>query len=263
MGEGSKIAWTTHTFNPWWGCVRVSPGCTNCYAESFDRRVSGVEKAHWGVDAERREFGDAHWNEPRKWAAAARKAGVRARVFCASMADYLEDHPTADRLRPRLFDLVRETADALDWLLLTKRAERLDLVPMDVRRVAWGLVTAENQEWADRRVPLLLASEGWKVRGVSYEPAIGPVDWYEYPELDWLIVGGESGHGARPFDLAWAHNAIEQGGIARTAVFVKQLGEVVTMADGSPAAAFPRIRGKKWDDPGQWPEDLRVREFPR
>jgi len=67
MGKDSKIEWTHHTFNPWWGCQKVSAGCANCYAESFDKRVHGAEKAHWGPGSSRRMFGDKHWNEPLKW----------------------------------------------------------------------------------------------------------------------------------------------------------------------------------------------------
>jgi protein gp37 len=90
MGKETAISWTHHTFNPWWGCQRVSPGCTNCYAETFDKRIGGK---HWGPTAPRRFFGPKHWAEPLKWARAAAKAGERHRVFCASMADVFEDRP--------------------------------------------------------------------------------------------------------------------------------------------------------------------------
>lgn len=63
MGRDSKIEWTHHTFNPWWGCTKVSHGCANCYAESFDKRVHGAEKTHWGPGSSRRMFGDKHWND--------------------------------------------------------------------------------------------------------------------------------------------------------------------------------------------------------
>lgn len=87
MAEHSAIEWTTHTFNPWWGCVKVSPACDHCYAESLAKRTGNQV---WGKDAPRRFFGEKHWAEPLKWNRDAEKAGERARVFCASMADVME-----------------------------------------------------------------------------------------------------------------------------------------------------------------------------
>lgn len=91
MGEKSKISWTHNTFNPWWGCQRVSPACEHCYAESFATVRMGLPI--WGPKAERRLFTDKHWTEPLKWNKAATKAGERRRVFCASMADVFESRP--------------------------------------------------------------------------------------------------------------------------------------------------------------------------
>src|SRR3954468_10860946 len=82
MGKDSKIEWTHHTFNPWWGCVRVSPACKHCYAESWAKRVG---MALWGPKAPRRFFSDAHWREPLRWNKDALRDGIRRRVFCASM----------------------------------------------------------------------------------------------------------------------------------------------------------------------------------
>src|SRR5688572_21886599 len=117
MGESTTITWTHHSWNPWWGCVKVSEGCKNCYAESFSKRA-----CHdiWGPGSQRRFFGDKHWAEPIKWDRAAEKAGERRRVFCASMADVFEDRPDLVEPRRRLFELIRATPN-LDWLLLTKR----------------------------------------------------------------------------------------------------------------------------------------------
>src|SRR5271167_714272 len=118
MGEKTAISWTDHTFNPWWGCTRVSPGCVNCYAETFDKRVFGAEGVHWGPGKPRRTFGDKHWNEPLRWNKKAREAGVYRKVFCASMADIFDvEAPTGER--ERLWDLIRST-DCLIWQLLTK-----------------------------------------------------------------------------------------------------------------------------------------------
>lgn len=184
MTRNSKIPWTDHTFNPWWGCAKVSPGCKNCYAAAFDHRLGGE---HWGVDAPRKFQSDKYWDAPLRWNEAAVKAGKRPRVFCGSMCDVFEMHsgPIMVQLyeaRQRLWRLIERTPH-LDWLLLTKRPENSDLVPADWSltilrpRNVWLGVTAENQEHADTRIPRLLASSWPAKRFVSYEPAIGPVDF--------------------------------------------------------------------------------------
>ena len=96
------------SFNPWWGCVKVSQGCEHCYAETFAKRTG---HSIWGPakTTQRRTFGDKHWAEPLKWDADAAKAGERHRVFCASMADVFEDHPQLHAERPRLWSLIAQT----------------------------------------------------------------------------------------------------------------------------------------------------------
>ena len=129
MAEKTGISWTHHTFNPWWGCTKVSPGCKNCYAETFASRY-GFDV--WGPGKARRTFSLAHWEEPLKWNRDAELAGERRRVFCASMADVFEAEAPAGELA-RLWALIRLTP-WLDWLLLTKRAERIaESLPDD-----WG-----------------------------------------------------------------------------------------------------------------------------
>jgi len=176
MSAVTGIAWTDHTFNPWWGCKEVSPGCAHCYAKAFDKRIG---RDDWGED--RRFFGDAHWNEPHKWNRKAAAGGIRRRVFCASMADVFEDRPDLEPWRLRLWALVVATPH-LDWQLLTKRPENVAALAHpnwhrgEWPRNAWLGVTAENQTFADIRIPLLLR-EPAPVRFVSYEPALGPVDF--------------------------------------------------------------------------------------
>ncbi|HSN25796.1 MAG TPA: phage Gp37/Gp68 family protein [Kofleriaceae bacterium] len=154
----------------------------------------------------------------------------------------------------------------------------------------WIGVTAEDQQRADERIPLLLDTPA-AVRFVSYEPALGPIDFRiaafngadsieSLEGLHWLIVGGESGPGARPFDLAWARSAVEQCKAAGVRVFVKQLGAQPCLGEPEPTGNFrtnpetgkreyeyalPRFvtKHRKGNDPSEWPEDLRVREFPR
>jgi len=284
VGEGTKIEWADHTFNPWWGCQRVSPGCEHCYAETFAKRV-GLKV--WGPSAKRRFFGDAHWAKPFKWNAAAERDGVRRRVFCASMADVFEDGPHLTHERSVLWRLMKNTPH-LDWLLLTKRPENVERLVADAVAHArefnpdetpawspnvWLGVTAENQEYADRRIPTLLGIKGPAVRFVSYEPALGHVDFARYlypifvvtprwrrnelltPALDWIIVGGESGPKARHFNPTWARDVVDGCRAAGVACFVKQLGANVLDFSGM-------LRDRKGGDWSEWPTDLRIRQFP-
>lgn len=122
MAEHIRIVWRHHTFNPWWGCVELSPACDHCYAREDAKRYGHPVV---GKDAPRRFFGDAHCNEPGTWNRKAREARERRRVFCASMADVFEDRDDAvgrqmDEARRRLWVLIANTPQ-LDWLLLTKR----------------------------------------------------------------------------------------------------------------------------------------------
>ena len=106
MGKDTEIGWTDHSWNPWWGCTKVSPGCANCYAEKFSKRVG---HRVWGDQAPRRFLGDKHWAQPLKWNAAAAKAGERHRVFCASMADVFEDRDDLAESRISLILLIEDT----------------------------------------------------------------------------------------------------------------------------------------------------------
>jgi len=159
MARNSSIEWTHHTFNPWWGCTKVSPGCQHCYAEAWAKRVGANV---WGSHSPRRFFGDSHWIEPLRWNDEAQRLGRNRRVFCASMADVFEARAELNPSRERLWNLILETP-WLDWLLLTKRPqniERLSPWTADWPSNVWIGTTAENQTWADRRVPVLSAISG-------------------------------------------------------------------------------------------------------
>jgi protein gp37 len=276
MGKDSNIAWTHHTFSPWWGCQRVSPGCEHCYAESF--ATGRMKLPIWGAKAERRFFGEKHWNEPVRWNKAAAKAGERHRVFCSSMADVFEDRVDLVLPRGRLFDLIEATPN-LDWLLLTKRPENmLAMLPrawLTSRRPnVWLGTTCEDQRRAEERLPRLLATPA-VVHFVSAEPLLEPIDFLRWiGGIDWLIVGGESGPKARPFDLAWARSIVDQCrssdqtaerlGRYGCAPFVKQLGTkpVHTPPDWGASCRPDGIRDSHGADWEEWPSDLKVREFP-
>nr|WP_294809929.1 phage Gp37/Gp68 family protein [uncultured Sphingomonas sp.] len=224
MAKNSRIEWTNHTFNPWWGCVKVSPACKHCYAESWAKRVG---QSVWGIKADRRFFGDKHWAEPLRWNAEAERAGVRARVFCASMADVFEDRRDLDPWRERLWALIEATPN-LDWLLLTKRPEGVlafvpwgDIWPTNV----WLGTTVEDQTRADERLPLLAAIPA-AVRFISAEPLLGPVhlgDWAK--AIDWVITGGESGAKARPSSPSWFLDLLNQCMAQDIAFHFKQWGD--------------------------------------
>ncbi len=120
MGVNSKIEWTTHTFNPWWGCTKLSEACKHCYAESL---AKGYIQRVWGRKTNHRFLSDNHWRQPLAWDRKATEMNERPRVFCASMADVFEDRVELVPHRERLFDRIEQTQN-LDWLLLTKRPKK-------------------------------------------------------------------------------------------------------------------------------------------
>ena len=250
-------------FNPWWGCSRVSPACQHCYAETFAHRYG---HDIWGKDSDRRFFGDKHWNEPLRWNRKAEADGVRRRVFCASMADVFEARADLDEPRARLWELIAETP-WLDWLLLTKRPASVHaLAPArwfvepgnllceacsgsaslplgttcnehEPRMTGWPAnvwigTTVEDQQRADERLPLLRSIPA-RIRFLSCEPLLGPLD-LDLTGISWVIVGGESGPGARPMDPQWVRTLREQCVSANTRG---------TERDASPAFLF-----KQWGD---------------
>ncbi len=314
MAKETDIAWTDSTFNPFIGCTKVGPGCDNCYAEVQDSRKRWGGTTHWGAGVARYRTSASNWEQLLKWNKAAAKSGKVHRVFCASLADVF-DNEVPDEWRCDLWRLI-EAARHLSLLLVTKRignvarmVPSLDWLAMhDNVRI---LITVCNQEEADRDIPKLLALPC--KNGISYEPALGLVDWTylrvadrvtldgltglhaghsgpgtierclsELPSLpgqyrrgiEWVIVGGESGLRARPFDLAWARSTIEQCKAAGVPAFCKQLGArpydslQAWRMNGNREHSRPETVGamtfkdRAGADPAEWPENLRVREFP-
>jgi protein gp37 len=312
MGENSGIQWTTHTFNPWVGCQRVSPGCTNCYAESYDKRVGGgvdpkdgKKKLRWGPTAPRVRTAVSNWRKPLAWDKAAREAGRRDRVFCSSLADVFEDRPELVDWREDLFGLIASTP-SLDWLLLTKRPENIArLWPKAMAEPGgkgwlacpapgayswpnvWLGTTVEDQQRANERIPELVKVPA-VVHFLSCEPLLDAVSlapflsWETFMQhvhkhgpsgqwsidsarkpIDWIIIGGESGPGARAFSIDWARLLVKQAGDAGAAPFVKQLGRVPFSTFASGCDEFFDLRDPAGGDMAEWPLDLRVREFPQ
>jgi protein gp37 len=241
MGKNSTIEWTHHTFNPWWGCTKVSHACKYCYAEAWARRTGGD---FWGPGAARRFFGDNHWTEPFRWNEEAKATNTRFRVFCASMADVFEYRAELNPWREKLWDLVDATPN-LDWLLLTKRPQRIrphcrwgEKWPRNV----WLGTTVENQRTADERIQYLLENDA-VVRFLSCEPLIGPVDLRMYlPQgINWVIAGGESGGNSRPSHPDWIRSLREQCTQLNVAFHFKQWGNwapQTTPAAGSRQKTF-------------------------
>jgi protein gp37 len=247
MGKETGISWTDHTFNPWWGCTKVSAGCDHCYAETLDARWG---EPHWGKGVPRRVFGDKHWAEPLAWNAAALKAGMLAKVFCASMADIMDDEAPEGQ-RERLWALIDATPNLI-WQLLTKRPQRYArALPANFRhRNVWLGASAEDQPNYDLRWPLLRAAADTRLLTtfVSYEPALGPLRLPGAERMfspDWVIFGGESGPGRRPMERQWLEDLKADCETGATLLFVKQFG-AATPAEG--AALIPA--------------ELLIRQFP-
>ena len=226
MVENTKIEWTDHTFNPWTGCTRVSPGCDHCYAEAMSKRNPGAFGS-WEPGARRKRTSMDYWNQPHRWNKAAGKAGNRQRVFCASMADVF-DNQAPEEWREDMWEVVRATPH-LDWLMLTKRPQNIArFVPRDWDAGyanVWLGTTVEDMERARSRIPVLQAVPA-AVRFLSCEPLLEGLDlapWLARGGVHWVIGGGESGPGFRPIDAGWLRALRDQCAAAGTAFFAKQM----------------------------------------
>lgn len=248
MAEETGIEWTDSTFNPWWGCTKISPACDHCYAADLDKRTGG---SHWG-NVPRRRTSEKNWNEPRRWQKKAAEFFAenarKRRVFCASMADVF-DNQVPTEWRDDLWALIRECPD-LDWLLLTKRPQNIEkMLPTfwdEVKGSIWLGTTVEDQQRADQNIPHLLKHDS-AVRFLSIEPMVGHVDLRNLDHtgacreekrhgidclwltslrnrVDWVIAGGESGPHARVADPAWFRSLRDQCADAGVPFLFKQWG---------------------------------------
>ena len=270
MGKSTAISWCHHTFNPWEGCTRLSPACDNCFAAARAHRFGNDHL--WNGDL--RRTSPANWKQPLKWNREAARAGEPRRVFCASLCDVFDNQAPAE-WREDLWRLIEATPH-LKWMLLTKRPQNVPkmlpvrwriitdgeiLEPLAPRNI-WLGVTAEDQERADQRVAIA-ARVGeilrWPVF-VSYEPALGPVDWTKirtpgtqpgqfnaltgnsayfplnatslgltmdtggYMPLNCIIAGGETGPDARPSHPGWFRTTRDQCVPTGTVFHFKQWG---------------------------------------
>jgi protein gp37 len=211
MGANSNIEWTSHTFNPWLGCVKVSPACKFCYAEA-DRKRRG--QLLWGPTAPRQVTSDVYWKQPLKWN---RQADSRDRVFCGSLCDVMEDFggdlvnagccTEIQEIREHLYQLIELTPN-LDWLLLTKRPENYRrFLPErwleNPQPNVWLGTTVESPDYLDRIDSLKSAPA--VVHFLSIEPLLAdlPTLGEHLDGIEWVICGGESGPHARPMNPDW------------------------------------------------------------
>ena len=294
MAETTGISWTRSTFNPWIGCTKIGPGCDACYAETLDKRHKWGGATHWGAGVPRFRTSAGNWKKPLKWNEQARIQRESGElwagrpgywpVFCASLADVFDNEVPPEWLVD-LFYLIRETPN-LEWLLLTKRIGNVALVIKWLEQLSNVrlMITVVNQEEADRDIPKLLALPC--KNGISYEPALGPVNFGPYLPRDkifsmlpgfkdpmggvqWIIIGGESaqgGHQARPFSIKWARSTIAQCKVAGVPVFMKQMGSNAYMPRDAAGVFVPdyeyHFKDRAGADPTEWPQDINVREFP-
>jgi protein gp37 len=261
MGAKTNIEWCDHTFNPWEGCQKVGPGCDHCYAERRNARFHRGQAVNWGPAAPRSRTSNGYWKNPERWqrqaAAFMAEHGRRQRVFCASLADVF-DNQVPSEWRDDLWSLIQATPD-LDWLLLTKRIGNVGNmlpVPFNFAKYfpnVWIGATITSQAEADRDIRKLLALPV-RVRFLSMEPLLGPVNLtcipvggghghHEFdpiitgnvlhrpvssdPSVHWVIVGGESGKGARPMHPDWARSLRDQCADAGVPFLFKQWGSLV------------------------------------
>jgi protein gp37 len=298
MGAKSKIEWTDASWNPIRArrpaspdapelrghyCEILTPGCEHCYAQSFNKRLGTGLPYKRTQRAEVEIFLDEKaLTEPLRW----RKPRM---IFVGSMTDLFGDWVT-DEMLDRIFAIMALCSQHT-FQVLTKRAERMldyllghDLAQerrdhiaveaLDLRDAlgerrwplpnVWCGVSVEDQRRADRIEAL--AETPAALRWVSYEPALGGVDFSGYLGMPqgprWVVIGGESGPGARSFDVQWARSIIAQCRAAAVPVFVKQFG-AKPRDSHVPPFLDPHLRHHKGGDPSGWPEDLRVREYPK
>ncbi|MGW3846900.1 DUF5131 family protein [Streptomyces fagopyri] len=262
----TTIEWTDTTWNPTTGCDRISPGCDHCYALPLAKRLKGMEQARGTNHPKYQNDGDprtsgpgfgltthpdtldepTHWRTPRM-------------VFVNSMSDLFHARVPATFITD-VWRTMHATPQHT-YQVLTKRPERLARV-LDQVHAALGLTeplpnvwlgtSIESDDYTRRANALRQAPAA--VRFVSAEPLLGPLPSLDTTGIDWVILGGESGPGARPLELDWVRDVIGQCRTTGAAPFVKQLGTVWARSNGAP--------DKKGGKPEAWPADLRVREYP-
>jgi protein gp37 len=237
MSDHSRIEWTDASWNPVRGCTKVSPGCAHCYAETFAERFRGVAGHPYEQGFDLRLVPEK-LAEPLRWRSP-------RRVFVNSMSDLFH----ADVSDEYICSVARvmEAANWHTYQVLTKRSERMrDLLSAGLDfagkfpHVWWG-VSVENRRHGLPRIDHLRATSA-AVRFLSVEPLLEDLGMVNLQGISWVIVGGESGHGARPLNPDWVRSIRDQCGTAGVPFFFKQWGGVIKARTGR------ELDGKKHDD---------------
>lgn len=263
MGENTKVPWAHHSFNPWWGCTQTKySGCANCYAKKY---AEGKGYDIWGKGKERRYFPKSHFQQLLRWQKMAKAAGEHHRIFMGSMCDVF-DAEVSNYWRNLLWQYFDVTPNLIK-MLTTKRPENiLEMYPKEwlsnPRKDVWFLFSVSDQESANEIMPLA-AKIPALIRGISYEPAVGAINFAPLVEVHsggnnfhWFIIGGESA-GGRPFELGWAYDTELFCRHINAAFYMKQLGSDLAC----------KMKVDDIDPKGEMldhlPENLRIREFPK
>jgi protein gp37 len=225
------IEWTDETYNPLSGCDKISPGCAHCYAEVMAKRLQRMGQPNYR-DGFKLTFHPHMLDRPRRW--------KRPRmIFVNSMSDLFHVGVPLEYIQ-RVFTVMRETPQHT-YQVLTKRADRLaSLAPeIDWPANVWQGVSVENRRFTDRIDHLRTVPA--TVRFLSLEPLLGPLPNLNLEGIHWVIVGGESGNGARPMEEAWVRDIKAQCDRAGVAFFFKQWGGTNKKATGR------LLDGRTWD----------------
>lgn len=232
MGQKSAIEWTGSTWNPVTGCVKISPGCMHCYAERMAKRLQAMGQPNY-VNGFNLAMHEHALELPLKW----KKPQT---IFVNSMSDlFLKEVP---------FPFIRKVFDVMNsanwhtYQVLTKRADRLLELSRELPWAAnmWMGVTVENGDYV-QRIDCLRKTQAY-VKFLSIEPLLGPLGTINLDGIDWVIVGGESGPGARPMDPSWVIDIRNQCRTASVPFFFKQWGGVRKKQAGR------MLEGKTWDE---------------
>lgn len=210
----SQIEWTESTWNPVTGCTKISSGCLNCYAERMARRLKAMGQPNYanGFDVTLHESAlgiPLRWKSPQ-------------RIFVNSMSDLFHNRVPLDFIR-KVFDVMHR-ADRHTYQILTKRSGRLRQLSgsLDWARHIWMGVTVENADNAGRIADLRASAA--KVKFISFEPLLGPIQRLDLGGIDWVIVGGESGPRSRPMKREWVLDLRRQCDESGIPFFFKQWG---------------------------------------
>jgi len=232
MATKSAIEWTESTWNPLTGCTKISPGCKHCYAERMARRLKAMGQPNYANGFKLTMHEDAlelplRWKKPQT-------------IFVNSMSDlFHEDVP--DGFILSVFDVMRR-ASWHRFQVLTKRSERLAEISQSLPWAAniWMGVSVENADYAFRIDHL--RQTGAHIKFLSLEPLLGPLPQLDLSGMDWVIVGGESGPGARPMDREWVIDIQRQCQGAGVPFFFKQWGGIQKKKAGR------LLEGRTWDE---------------